>query len=34
MIEQDVDGVPHVLVPKDEWEKIWDVFDKISKLGE
>lgn len=34
MKEQDVNGVPHVLVPKDEWEQIWDVFERISKLGE
>ena len=34
MIEQDVDGVPHVLVPKDAWEKIWDVLDRIQEMGE
>ena len=34
MLEQDVNGVPHVLVPKDEWNKIWDVFERIEKLGE
>lgn len=34
MEEQLVDGVPHVLVPKDAWEKIWDVFERIEKMGE
>ncbi len=34
MLEQDVDGVPHVLVPKEMWDKIWDVFDRIEKMGE
>lgn len=34
MLEQDVNGVPHVLVPKDAWEKIWDVFERIEKVGE
>ena len=34
MLEQDVNGVPHVLVPKEVWDKIWDVFDRIKKAGE
>ena len=34
MLEQDVDGVPHVLVPKEMWDKIWDVFDRIEKMGD
>ncbi len=34
MLEQDVDGVPHVLVPKEMWDKIWDVFDRIEEMGE
>lgn len=34
MLEQDVDGVPHVLVPKEMWDKIWDVFDRIEEIGE
>lgn len=34
MLEQDVNGVPHVLVPKEVWDKIWDVFDRIEKVGE
>lgn len=34
MLEQDVNGEPHVLVPKDVWDKIWDVFDRIENVGE
>ena len=34
MLEQEVNGVPHVLVPKEEWEQIWKVLDKISKMGD
>lgn len=34
MKEEVIDGVTHVLVPKDEWDKIWAVFDRINKLGE
>ena len=34
MLEQDINGVPHVLVPKEECDRIWDVLDRISKMGE
>lgn len=34
MIEQEINGVPHVLVPKEMWDKMWDVFDRIDKLGD
>lgn len=34
MLEQEIDGVPHVLVPKDAWDKIWEVLEKIEKIGE
>jgi len=34
MKEEVIDGVPHVLVPKDDWEKIWDVLDRIQEIGE
>ena len=32
--QEEIDGVPHVLVPKEDWDKIWEVFNKIEKLGE
>ena len=34
MLEKEIDGVTHVIVPKDMWDEIWDVFDRINKLGE
>ena len=34
MLEQDVNGVPHVLVPKDVWDDIMIVFDEIKNKGE
>lgn len=34
MLEQEVNGKIHVLVPKDAWEKIWEVFEKIENSGE
>ena len=34
MKEQIIDGEPHVLVPKEMWDEMWEVFDKIEKMGE
>lgn len=34
MLEQEINGEIHVLVPKDYWEKIWTVLDRISELGD
>ena len=34
MLEQEINGEVHVLVPKDYWEKIWDVLDRIEQLGD
>ena len=34
MLEQEINGVTHVLVPKEMWDEIWEVFDRIDKLGE
>ena len=33
MMEQEIDGITHVLVPKEDWERIWDVLDRISEMG-
>ena len=33
MIEQEIDGVPHVTIPKELWDRMWDVFDRIEKMG-
>ena len=34
MLEQEVNGETHVLVPKDIWARICLVFDRIENLGE
>ena len=34
MLEQDVNGVPHVLVPRDIWDDIWAVLIYIKDTGE
>ena len=32
MFEQEIDGVQYVTVPKELWDKMWDVFEKIEVL--
>ena len=34
MLEQDIDGKTYVLVPKEDWGKMWEIFDMIMELGE
>ena len=34
MLEKEIDGVPQVIVPKEMWDKMWDIFERIDKLGE
>ncbi len=34
MLEQEVNGVTHVLVPKDVWDDIMTVFNEIKNKGE
>ena len=34
MLEQEVNGVTHVLVPKDVWDDIMNVFGEIQNTGE
>ena len=34
MLEQDVNGKRHVLVPKDVWDDIMAVFSEIQNKGE
>ena len=34
MIEQEIDGVQYVTVPKELWDKMWEMFDKIDQIGE
>ena len=33
MMEQEIDGKIHVVVPKEMWEKMWKIFDRIDQLG-
>ena len=33
MLEKEIDGVPHVIVPKEMWEKMWDILDRLEKIG-
>lgn len=33
MLEQEVNGVTHVLVPKDVWDDIMNVFGEIQNNG-
>ena len=34
MLEQEINGEVHVLVPKEQWDKVMDVLDRIHKLGD
>ncbi len=34
MLEENVNGVPHVLVPKDVWDDIMTLFSEIQNKGE
>ena len=34
MMEMEVNGKTHILVPKDVWDEIWDVFNPIEQIGE
>ena len=27
---KDIDGEPHVIVPKNIWDRMWDLFNKIE----
>ena len=34
MMEMEVNGKTRILVPKDVWDEIWDVFNRIEQIGE
>ena len=34
MFEQEIDGVQYVTVPKELWDKMWEMFDKSDQIGE
>ena len=29
MLKKEIDGVTYVYVPKDMWDKIWEILDKL-----
>lgn len=32
MLKKEIDGVTYVYVPKDMWDKIWEILDKIDEI--
>ena len=34
MFEQEIDDGQYVTVPKELWDKMWEMFDKIDQIGE
>lgn len=32
MLKKEIDGVTYVYVPKDRWDRIWEILDKIDEI--
>jgi hypothetical protein len=32
MLKKEIDGVTYVYVPKDMWDRIWEILDKIDEI--
>lgn len=32
MLKKEMDGVTYVYVPKDMWDRIWEILDKIDEI--
>ena len=32
MLKKGIDGVTYVYVPKDMWDRIWEILDKIDEI--
>jgi hypothetical protein len=32
MIKKEIDGVTYVYVPKDMWDRIWEILDRIDEI--
>lgn len=32
MLKKEIDGVTYVYVPKDMWDRIWELLDKIDEI--
>ena len=33
MLEEEIDGVSYVYVPKDLWDRMWEILDRLEELG-
>lgn len=33
MLEDEIDGVTYVYMPKNLWDRTWEILDRIEKLG-
>ena len=32
MIEKEIDGVTYVVVPKELWDRMWEILDRIDEI--
>ncbi|WP_296893188.1 hypothetical protein [uncultured Methanobrevibacter sp.] len=32
MLEEEIDGVTYVYVPKDMWDRMWEILDRIDEI--
>jgi hypothetical protein len=32
MLKKEIDGVTYVYVPKDMWDRIWEILDRIDEI--
>lgn len=33
MLKEEIDGVSYVYVPKDLWDRMWEILDRLEELG-
>ena len=33
MLEEEIDGASYVYVPKDLWDRMWEILDRLEELG-
>ena len=33
MLKEEIDGVSYVYVPKDLWDRMWEILDRFEELG-
>lgn len=34
MLEKEINGIPHVIIPREDWEMMWRLLRRIDVLGE